>query len=284
MTYTAVTKAGFDSLQWSHRASTGYMTGIANLTSASTNTGSTMGRVKGTLNANITLPQPTVVNILGDDTRIAVYQFDSTEPITFEVEMSVHDFTFLTGTHSVDAVTESAEVMLPFGMTGVTYNGLILLFSSKAKSQVSATLNSAGYSHILLFNCEVTDLGSSFAHQTANTRRLRITANTSAYLPDGRTVASVFADVPGGVCAGIEFTSANRVTFVTFVGDNSAVNIPTSQKPVSTGTSKGTVETTGFAAATISSVDDSTPYNLVYSAAPGSGKFAVARHEFVSWE
>ena len=87
MTYTAVTKAGFDSLQWSHRASTGYMTGIANLTAASTNTGSAMGRVKGTLNANITLPQPTVVNILGDDTRIAVYQFDSTEPVTFEVEL-----------------------------------------------------------------------------------------------------------------------------------------------------------------------------------------------------
>ena len=87
------------------------------------------------------------------------------------------------------------------------------------------------------------DLGSGFAHQTGNNRRYRVTANASAYLPDGRTVASVFADVPGGTCAGLEFTSANRVTYVVFVGDNSAVNIPCTQKPVSTGTSKGTVET-----------------------------------------
>lgn len=284
MPYTAVTKAGFDSLQWSYRSTSGYITGIANLTAANTDTGSNMGRVRGSLNANITLPQPTVVNILGDDTRIAVYQFDSTEPIVFEMELSVHDFTFLTGTHSVDAVTESAEVMLPFGMTGATYNGLTLLFTSKAKSQVSATLNAAGYSHLLLFNCEVVDLGTPFAHQTGNNRRLRVTANTSTYLPDGRTVASVFADVPGGACAGIEFTSANRVTYSVFVGDNSEVNVPAAQKPVSTGTTKATVETTGFAAATVASVDDSSPYNIVYNAAPGSGKFAIARYEFVSWE
>lgn len=284
MTYTAVNKAGFDSLQWSYRSTTGYMTGIANLTAANTDTGSNMGRVKGTLNANITLPQPTAVNILGDDTRLSVYQFDSAEPIVFEMELSVHDFAFLTGTHSVDAVTEQAEVMLPFGLTGATYNGLILLFTSKAKSMDTATLNSAGYSHVLLFNCEVVDLGAPFAHQTGNNRRFRVTANTSTYLPDGRTVASVFADVPGGACAGIEFTSANRVTYSVFVGDNSEVNVPAAQKPVSTGTTKATVETTGFAAATVASVDTTSPYNIVYNAAPGSGKFAVARYEFVSWE
>ncbi|MBK8138386.1 MAG: hypothetical protein IPK52_21660 [Chloroflexi bacterium] len=118
----------------------------------------------------------------------------------------------------------------------------------------------------------------------ADNRRLRVTRQHISLPARWSHRRVVFADVPSGVCASIEFTSANRVTFVTFVRDNSAVNIPTSQKPVSTGTSKGTVETTGFAAATISSVDDATPYNLVYSAAPGSGKFAVARHEFVSWE
>ena len=129
MTYTAVTKAGFDSLQWSHRSSTGYITGTANLTAASTNTGSTMGRVKGALNANITLPESTVVNILGDDTRIAVYQFDSVNPIVFEMELTVHDFAFKAATDGVDTVTESAEVMIPFGTTGGVLNGLTLLFS-----------------------------------------------------------------------------------------------------------------------------------------------------------
>jgi hypothetical protein len=281
MSYTAVTKAGFDSLQWGYRSTAGYFTGgVTNLAATDTGDSSNMTRYNGALNANITLPTPTEVNILGDDTRIAIFQFDGTENIAFDMEMSVNDFRFLAAISGVANVTESAEVMQPFGMTGVTRAGMILLFSSKAKSQDSGTLNSAGYSHLLLMNCEVTDLGAGSAHQAGSTRRYRVTANLSDTLPDGRTVATVFPTVPGGKCAGIEFHSVNRVSYAVLVGDAAEDTITTAYDPVSTATTKATVETTGFAAATVSSVS---ALSIVLNAAPGSGKFAPARYEFVSF-
>jgi hypothetical protein len=197
--------------------------------------------------------------------------------------MSVNDFRFLAAISGVTTVTEAEEVMQPFGMTGVTRAGMILLFTSKAKSQDSGTLNSSGYSHLLLMNCEVTDMGAGSAHQAGATRRYRVTANLSTTLPDGRLVSTVFSTVPGGRCAGIEFHSEDRVSYAVLVGDAAATDIVTSYQPVSVGTSKATVETTGFAAATVSSVDTTAPFGLVLSGAPGSGKFAIGRYEFVSF-
>jgi hypothetical protein len=285
MSRIAVTSAGFDALQYSRRSSAGVLVGAANLTPTTDDGESSgMARYNGALSASITLPTPTEVNILGDDTRLAVYQFDGVNPIAFDVEMSVHDFAFKQAAEGVSYVTEAEEVMMPIGATGLTRNGLICLFTSRSKSQDSGSLNVAGYDHVLLFNTEWTDLGRGHAHQAANTRRWRVTANTSDTLPDGRTVASVFPTVPNGTCVGIEFHSTNRVSFAALMGDATATDIVTSYKPVSTATSKATVETTGFAAATISSVDVTDPYGLVLSAAPGAGKLAVGRYEFLVYE
>jgi hypothetical protein len=285
MPRVAVTSAGFDALQYSYRSSAGALVGAANLVVTTDNgESSNMARYNGALSASITLPTPTEVNILGDDTRLAVYQFDGVNPIAFDVEMSVHDFAFKQAAEGVSYVTEAEEVMMPIGATGLTRNGLIALFTSRSKSQDSGSLNVAGYDHVLLFNTEWTDLGRGHAHQAANTRRWRVTANTSDTLPDGRLISTVFPTVPNGTCVGIEFHSANRVSFAAIMGDNTETDIVTPYKPVSTATTKATVETTGFAAATVSSVDVTDPYGLVLSAAPGAGKLAVGRYEFLVYE
>ncbi len=284
MPYNAVTTAGYDNFQYGQRASAGYFAGgSTKLTAANTGTSASMARYKGALSADITFPEPTLVNILGDDSRLAVFQFDGTESISFEMEMAVIDYTFIGVISGLTAVTEDGEVMMPVGAVGLTRAGMILLFTSAAKSQDSGTLNTAGYNNLLLFNCEVTYLGAGRAHQAARSARFRVTANITDTLPDGRLVATVFSTVPGGICAGIEFNSANRVSYSCLVGDNSITDITTTYKPVSTGTTKATVETTGFAAATDSSVDTSAPYGIVLSGAPGSGKFAIGRYEFVSF-
>jgi hypothetical protein len=285
MPRVAVTSAGFDALQYSRRSSAGVLVGAANLTPTTDDGESSgMARYNGALSASITLPTPTEVNILGDDTRLAVYQFDGVNPVAFDVEMSVHDFAFKQAAEGVSYVTEAEEVMMPIGATGLTRNGLIVLFTSQAKSYDSGSLNVAGFSHVLLFNTEWTDLGRGHAHQAANTRRWRVTANMSDTLPDGRLISTVFPTVPGGQAVGFEFTSTNRVSYAAIMGDATETDIITPYKPVSVETSKATVETTGFAAATVSSVDVTDPYGIVLSAAPGAGKLAVSRYEFQNYE
>jgi hypothetical protein len=281
MSYDAVTKAGFDNLQWARRSSAGYLVGSTTvLAAADTGDSASMARYKGALNSNVTLPTPTEVNILGDDTRIAIYQFDSTSSIAFDLEMSVRDFNFIKAFSGLSHVTEAEEVMMPFGATGLTRNGMILQFTSQAKSQDSGTLNTAGFSHLLLFNCEISDLGAGAANQAGGTWRYRVTANLSDTLPDGRLVATVFPTVPGGACAGIEYHSVSRTSYSVLVGDAAEDTITTLYDPKSTTSTKISVETTGFAAGTVSSVAANA---IVANAAPGSGKFLIGRYEFNSF-
>ncbi len=282
MSYTAVTAAGFDNMQWGRRSAAGYLTGgSTNLTAANTGLSASMTRHRGALAADIQLPEPTLVPIPGDNAVIATFQFDSDQPVTFVLEMSVLDQAFQQAISGVTAVTEDGEPMMPFGFSGATRNGLILLFTSDAKSAVSATLNSSGYQNLLLYNCEVSYIGAAFNNRGARVFRYRITANAAANLPDGRAVSAVFSTVSGGVMLGHEFSSVNRVSMACLVGDASEDTITTAYDPVSTGTTKATVETTGFAAATDSSVAAN---SIVLSAAPGSGKFAIGRYEFVAFE
>jgi hypothetical protein len=152
--------------------------------------------------------------------------------------------------------------------------------SRDLKSKVSGQVGATGFSHLEILNATITYLGTAMNYRGVETHQFQITCNLADNLADGRTVVSVHTETDQ-----LRYrlrSTDKRYTYVSFVGDNAIDDITVPYKPISVAKSKATVETTGFAAATVSAVVTTAPYLLTLSAAPGSGKFAVARYEFAT--
>jgi len=170
---------------------------------------------------------------------------------------------------------------------GATYypsaNQLWLMLTRQSKSLVTGSTGAKLYEHLEIPRAEVSFLGSALNFQGAAEYNWSVTVNPTDVLPDGRSVSTVFTDAPDGMVSYILHSSDYRMTRTAFVGDGTITAIPISYKAASAGKTHATVETTGFAAGTVSSVSTSSPYTATLSAAPGSGKFSIVTHQFLNF-
>ena len=280
---TKFTSAGADNLQWSYIAPSGYITGAANLDATDTGTSSSAARFKGLNNAAVALPDTTKVATQGDDTILANFMFGASAPFTFNITTQALDTAFLAAACGVTIVTEAERTMF----AGATYypsaNQLWLMLTRQSKSLVTGSTGAKLYEHLEIPRAEVSFLGSALNFQGAAEYNWSVTVNPTDVLPDGRSVSTVFTDAPDGMVSYILHSSDYRMTRTAFVGDGTITAIPISYKAASAGKTHATVETTGFAAGTVSSVSTSSPYTATLSAAPGSGKFSIVTHQFLNF-
>lgn len=275
--------AGFAALQWSRRASGGWITGALNLAVADEGDSSGMARYKGANTADFALTEPTTVNIPGDDGTRAIFQFDGDGLPQFILEMSDFDQSFYAAARGLASVADGDVQATPLPFVGSIGNPLTLMLTRRLKSAKLGQVGAAGYEHLPLLNCEVGFLGSGYNTKGAAVWRWQVTCNNADVLPDGRSVSSVFADAPNGEIGAMLLTSDYLYTYNAFVGDGIVTSPVLVQKPISVAKTKSTVETTGFAAGTVSAIDTSSPFGYTLSAAPGAGKYAIARYEFANW-
>lgn len=276
--------AGWDSLQWTFRSSLGYLTGSAGLTVANTGTSSSMARYRGANTADFALPAPTIVNIPGDDGTRAVFMFDGDGLPTFTMEMSDFDTVFYAAATGLTVVTDGETEAVPMAFAGGSANALGLMFTNRLKSQKAGQVGAAGYEHLELFNCECRYLGRGYNTKGAVVYRWQVIANNVDTLWDGRDLSSVYTTAPNGELGAVIRTSDNRFSYSVLVGDNAVTAVTTAYKPISTAKSKATVETTGFAADTVTAIDTTAPYGITPTATAGSGKIQTVRYEFVNYE
>lgn len=281
---TSFAAAGWDSLQWSKRSTLGYMTGAAGLAVTDTGESSSMARHRGANTADVTLPEPTIVNIPGDNTTIAQFSFEGDGLITFNIEMSVKDNVFHAAATGLASVSDGDTEAMPEVQSGLTPNSLFLLFSRDLKSQKAGQVGAAGYEHLELYNCAIRYLSSGWGTKAAAVYRYQVTVNNVDVLPDGRAVSAVYNTAPNGQLAGVVRSADSRYSYSMIVGDGVETQIVTAYKPISVAKSKATVETTGFAASVVSAIDTASPYGITPTDLPGSGKIAVARYEFLNYE
>lgn len=276
--------AGFDSLQWTHRSALGYLTGAANLTVANVGLSSSMARYRGANTSDFTLPAKTIVNIPGDDGTRATFQFDGDGLPTFNLDMSDFDAVFYAAATGQTVVTDGDTQAVPMPFVGGTSNVLGLMFTNRLKSQTAGQVGAAGYEHLELFNCECSYLGHAWNTKGAIVYRWQVVANNVDVLWDGRSVDAVYTTAPAGELGAVIRTSDNRFSYSVLVGDAAETDITTAYKPISIAKSKATLETTGFAADTVTAIDIVTPYGITPTGVPGSGKISVARYEFLNYE
>lgn len=275
--------AGFDSLQWAYRNSNGWHAGEANLTSSNTNTSSNMARFRGASSFAFAIPAPPTVVIQGDDGQIANFVFDSSDVLTFNMVTTGMDYDFLSATQGTSIVTEGEWETIPGVITGATRPQLCLLASRKLKG-IAGSSGDSGYEHLEILNCEVVYLGSPRDFQAANQHNWQVTLNFSDTLLDGRAVSAVHSDAPNGELAFRMFTTGARFSYATLIGNGAATAVVTSYKPISTARCKATIETTGFAADTVTAIDTTAPYGITGTGTAASGKAHIFRYEFLNFE
>ncbi len=281
---SAITKwigAGFDSFQWSLIDDTANcMNGTANLDATDVGTASPMGRYIGASSAPFAIPAGAPVSVQGDNVELGSFDFGSDGAVTFTIGMNALDTAFLNAIQGTANVSDGDSEVTPILDSGYIQPRFFLLLSRDLQSKVSGQVGAKGFSHLEILNATITYLGTGYNYRGVESHQFQVTCNRADNLADGRTVASVHTETEQ-----LRYrirTSDKRYTYVSFVGNNVLTDIPVPYKPVSVAKSKATVETTGFAAATVNAIDNTSPYAITLSAAPGSGKFAVVRYEFAT--
>lgn len=283
MAATNVTKwvaAGARALQWSKLTTGGYLAGWEGKTAADTGDSSSMARHRGLQNFPWSLPEPTELNVPGDDGTRAVFLFDSDARPSFIMELADFDGDFYEAVTGLTRVTIGEWEEYPIAFEGMELDPVCLMSSAQTKAQNAGKVGQKGYVHDILMNCECFPLFNPNQTKQHSPVRYKVTCNSADVLPDGRTVSSVYTTAPNGVLGGIRVTTAELYSYSILVGDGAEDTITTANDPISATKAKATVETTGFALGTVSSV---TTNGLVLSAAPGSGKFAIGRYGFLTF-
>lgn len=269
--------AGWDSLQIGRRGPGGYLVGgLAELDATDTNTYSEMYHVIGANSAGYTFNQPQVVDVQGDDRSLGTFKYAAGTNPSFPVTLAARDMNVLQIVTGVAPTAFMDGYLHPGISDEYPRNRVIALLSRQAQFTLSG--NDTGYEHLLLLNVDITDVSQNRAYQAAGSWELNFTLNPSNVDFNGLATSASTGRVS---TFGYEFTTSKRVTMGAFVGNGTADDITTIQDPISTTLSSVWVETTGFAAGTVSAVGAN---QLTLSAAPGSGKFAIVSYEFTDWE
>jgi hypothetical protein len=116
-------------------------------------------RLYGVKTTAIALPEPTVVTVTGDDTRLGIFQFDSENLPSFPLTAGEMDADIVAASQgsSIYTVGGYYDISL-LGPTGRDFNDMLLWIVSQAKSRVSGN-KGAGFHSLLVPRCTMTYLG-----------------------------------------------------------------------------------------------------------------------------
>lgn len=272
--------AGLDAIHVGYRNADGVIVGFANLTASNTDTASSMRRLKGAQTAPLAIPGTDKVNIAGDNTRIASFQFASVEDVSFTMELGVTDLLFEAAAQGSTKYTLGDTEWGVRGTSDITPNNFFVLLTRNAKSQDSGTLGSAGFESLLIYNCQIQPTGDdAFTNRAEGKARYDVIADRVDVLPWITAFSGSNFSVSNGIVSPI--TSDNRVMFDTWVADGTEDDFEVAYTPISAAKTHVFNATSG-AALTVSTVTPSTK-NIVLSAAPTTGTICVCFYEFSAY-
>ena len=181
--------AGFDMAQVAKLMTDGYtpagITGaIANGFSAA------LKRMYGGKAINVALPEPTVVTVTGDDTRLAVFSFDPENLPNFPLTVGEMDADIVNATQGTSIYNVGTYYdFSPIGPVGRDFADMTLLISSQAKSRVSGS-KGAGFHNTWLPRVQMTYLGRNYEERGAATFTWQVQVDTFDTFPWGGLIGN----------------------------------------------------------------------------------------------
>lgn len=174
-------------------------------------------RLYGVKTTAIALPEPTVVTVTGDDTRLGIFQFDSENLPSFALTAGEMDADIVAASQgsSVYTIGGYYDISL-LGPTGRDFNDMLLWVVSQAKSRVSGN-KGAGFHSLLVPRCTMTYLGRNFEERAAATFSWNVAVDVFDTFPWGGLIGNNALGKDEGVM--FELFTNKRPQYLSIVDD-----------------------------------------------------------------
>lgn len=174
-------------------------------------------RMYGVKTTPIALPEPTIVNVTGDDTRLGVFTFDSENAPTFTMTTGEVDQEIAGATQGTEVYTIGTYYDIGLlGPIGRDFPDMLLWVAGQAKSRVSGN-KGAGFHNLVIPRCTMTYLGRPFEERSPGTFSWQVAVDPFDTFPWGGLLANdTFGKSEGYM---FEWFTNKRPQFMTIVDD-----------------------------------------------------------------
>lgn len=275
-----VIAAGFINMFFGVSDSSGYLVGNT-LTApvAGVAAGSPMGRIDGVKTSDISIIEPEVVPVTGDDGTLGQFIFDAASLPSFTLEIGIHDFDLEALAQGTSVVTISEVDFGVLQPKTPVYPDMFLVLQRRAKSKVGGSDGVSEWEGVIVPKAQMVPLGSpNFTERAAASFRYRVNTNLADRMPHGITLSdSAFGTEAAPI---IDFTADNPLHFQRFTGDGvTTVFGPLAYEPVSQAKTFAAINGLARTPTTHFTVNTSSRM-VTFLAAPGSGAIVIVGYEF----
>jgi hypothetical protein len=158
--------------------------------SLSAGSSAALRRMYGVKTTPIALPEPTIVPVTGDDTRLGVFVFDSENLPTFTMTFGEADQDIIGATQGTSLYTVGTYYDIGLiGPTGRDFSDMLIWIAGQAKSRVSGNKGS-GFHNLVIPRCNMTYLGRNFEERAAGTFSYQVAVDVFDTFPWGGLLAN----------------------------------------------------------------------------------------------
>lgn len=212
---------------------------IANGTSPSTQVatgavGSPGFRITGVKTSAITVPEPDVVPVTGDDSYLAGFIFPSANVRSFDIEAAIEDLTNITYFQQTKTYNIGNASVGVLDIPTPTLPSISLIAVSNAKSEQTGSVGNAQFAGVLIPVCQIFPLGrTTFSERAAGVFRARVVMTQGQAFPWGETFTTTNVGTTAGTV--VEWSAPHRKAIHRFTGDNGTLTFgPLNYIPAST--------------------------------------------------
>lgn len=186
--------------------------------------------VKGVRAANVQIPQPDVVTVMGNDRPLGAFLFPPGSLPSFDLDVAVVDLDLAAALEGVKVRDLDKWALHPVAATDVTYKDVMLLLSTQAQSKEAGSDGDSLWYHVLIPRARLAYLGLQGVNMRGeNIARFRAMVRATDLYPWGEAIDE--ADEGSTSVPIFEWTSENKVSMDTIHLGDATTEITLSYTP-----------------------------------------------------
>lgn len=187
-------------------------------------------RAYGAKTADVSVPEPEVVTITGDDQALGIFTFPSNALPSFVMEFGQSDYALASQTQNTSIYTVATyyDVQL-LGPNDPQFNDIVLVMTSQAKSKESGSDGESGWHHLIAPRAQMSYLGAALNERGEKTFRYQVTINKFSRFPWGQALPEATIGTASAVM--FEWFTERRISFVTYIQGGAGGTITLDRTP-----------------------------------------------------
>jgi len=203
-----VIAAGFTNVFYGTLDADGMCLGTTTSLNAGNQDGSPMARFEGAKSGPISVPEPDVVMVTGDDEAKGSFTFDSTDLANGVITTSIKDMDFEALTMGLEVVNLSMMQVVGIGQPeNPQRRDMCMILQRRAKSRSTGEIGVSRWEGIFIPKATITPMYAPFEERTPATYSYKLTLNKSDRMLWGETF-------------GLSVYGTEQLAFYQFIADN----------------------------------------------------------------